>query len=74
MNVDRRFASQHVSLKLLNHAQRTTFDLLAQSGFGLLFIRSTPHGKLAICSSGSELATINEAGQLDTQNEVLIRR
>lgn len=74
MNVDRRFAPQRVSLKLLNQAQRGAFDELAQAGYGLLFIRSTTEGKLAICSSGNELATINESGHLTKSPTIELRR
>lgn len=74
MNVERRFAPQHVSVEFLNHAQRSTFDELAQSGYGLLFIRSTSSGKIAVCSSGKELATIDEAGQLTKSPMIGLRR
>lgn len=74
MNVDRRFAPQRVSLNLLNHAQRSAFGELAQTGYGLLFIRSTRAGKIAICSSGNELATIDESGHLIKSAPIELRR
>ena len=74
MNVERRFASQRVSLGNLNCAQRSAFDGLAQNGFGLLFIRSTQQGKIAVCSSGSEFATIDEYGQMIKTSSFELRR
>lgn len=74
MNVERRFSPQRVSLNLLNHTQRSTFDELAQSGFGLLFIRNTGTGQVAVCSSGNELATIDESGLLIKSPAIDLRR
>ncbi|MBD1391044.1 hypothetical protein IC617_16575 [Neiella sp. HB171785] len=72
--IERRFAAQQVSLDRLNVAQRSAFSEIAASGYGLLFIRSTSGGKVAICSSGQSFATIDEAGQLNTCPDIDLRR
>ncbi|MBW8189405.1 hypothetical protein K0504_00030 [Neiella marina] len=72
--VERRFAAQQISLQSLNVAQRSAFNALESEGYGLLFIRSTTGGKVAICSSGQSFATIDEAGQLDTCPSVDLRQ
>lgn len=71
--IERRFAAQQVSLQSLNVAQRSAFSEIEAEGYGLLFIRSTAGGKIAICSSGQAFATIDEAGQLDTCPSVDLR-
>ncbi|GGA89843.1 hypothetical protein GCM10011369_35040 [Neiella marina] len=72
--IERRFAAQQVSLERLNIAQRSAFSEIEAAGYGLLFIRSTSGGKVAICSSGQSFATIDEAGQLNTCPEIDLRR
>ncbi|MCM2678538.1 hypothetical protein [Echinimonas agarilytica] len=74
LTVDRRFSAQHVSTSNLNYAQRSTFDDLADEGYGLLFIRSTTAGKVAVCSSGNQLVTIDQAGSLNLQPSIDLRR
>ena len=68
--IERRFAAQLISQSRLNPHQKAAFSSLEAEGYGLLFMR----GKVAICSSGSDFASIDESGDVATNIDISLRR
>lgn len=57
----------------LNMAQQAAANILYQYGFQLSFIRSSVADNVAGLLLGDKIATINSAGDIDTDPEISIR-